>query len=243
MPAVSAENVSKAYRLGEHLRLGTTLAMIAGRKRGSFPFEALHDVSFDIEIGECFGIVGKNGSGKSTLLQILAGITLPTDGEMSVRGRVLPLLAVGAGFHPELTGYENTLLWGAILGLDPNDIKGRTEEVAAFAELDREHMETPLKRYSHGMSARLSFAIAMVFPADIYCFDEVLATVDGEFRERCLNEIAGFVKSGRTVLYVSHDLDQVRALTSRTLWLESGRTQALGPTSEVLEAYEQHVPA
>jgi ABC-type polysaccharide/polyol phosphate transport system ATPase subunit len=240
MAAVTAERVSKAYRLGEHLRLGTTLAMITGRHGGSFPFEALQAVSFEVGVGECFGIVGKNGSGKSTLLQILAGITLPTAGRMTVRGRVLPLLTVGAGFHLELTGYENTLLMGTILGFDPRAIKERMDDVSSFAELDHEHMATPIKRYSQGMASRLSFAIGMVFPAEIYCFDEVLAVVDGEFRERCLYEIAQFVKDGRTVLYVSHDLDQVRALCDRTMWLERGRLRQIGPTSEVLDAYERH---
>ncbi len=144
--------------------------------------EALLDVDFTVWRGEAVAIVGTNGSGKSTLLQLLAGTTLPTRGIMRVHGRVLPLLAVGLGFHPELTGRENVTLFASSLGIPRRTIESRMEDVTAFAELER-HMDTPVKRFSSGMMSRLSFAIAVQFPADIYVFDEVLAVVDGEFQD------------------------------------------------------------
>src|SRR5690242_14755226 len=175
--------------------------MRRGKERAMF--EALRGVSFETYPGECFGIVGTNGSGKSTVLQVLGGITLPSSGAMTVRGSVLPLLAVGAGFHIELTGRENSFLYGTILGLDRRVIESKLDDIAAFAELER-YFDTPLKRYSQGMQSRLCFAIAMLFPANIYCFDEVLAVVDGEFKDRCLKEVRTLVASGSTVFFISH---------------------------------------
>jgi len=236
---VSARNVSKVYRLGEHLRLANTLGRLVRRPSASDGFEALHDVSFDVRPGECFGIVGDNGSGKSTVLHVMAGITTPSSGSMLVRGRVLPLLAVGAGFHPELTGRENAVLFGTILGLERDVIAQRIDDIAAFAEVER-HFDTPLKRYSQGMQSRLSFAIGMLFPAENYCFDEVLAVVDGEFRERCAAEIGQLATSGQCVFFVSHDLDQVGELCDRVLWMESGRVRELGASATVLERYARH---
>jgi ABC-type polysaccharide/polyol phosphate transport system ATPase subunit len=210
------------------------------RDGGRQAFDALRGVSFEAYPGECFGIVGSNGSGKSTVLQILAGITLPSSGSMLVRGTVLPLLAVGAGFHLELTGRENSFLFGTILGLNRRVIESKLDAIAAFAELER-HFDTPLKRYSHGMQSRLCFAIAMLFPASIYCFDEVLAVVDGEFKERCLNEVRTLVRGGATVFFISHDLDQVGLLCDRVMWLDSGEIREIGTTGEVVERYTRHL--
>jgi ABC-2 type transport system ATP-binding protein len=235
--AVVAENVGKTYRLGETLRLEGTLRSLLRMTREPKRFEALQNVSFSARQGECFGIVGTNGSGKSTVLQILAGITLPTAGRMTVRGSVLPLLAVGAGFHHELTGRENAFLYGTILGLDRELIVSRLDQISQFAELER-HFETPLKRYSSGMQSRLCFAIAMLFPAAIYCFDEVLAVVDGEFKDRCLREIRALADAGSTVFFISHDLNQVRTLCDRVLWLEQGVVRELGAPYDLLDRYE-----
>jgi lipopolysaccharide transport system ATP-binding protein len=234
--SVVAQDLGKTYRLGELLRLERTLKRVIGRGAPLETFEALDRVSFATYPGECFGIVGTNGSGKSTVMQVLAGITAPTEGSMIVRGTVLPLLAVGAGFHGDLTGRENSFLYGTILGLPRKVINARLDGIAEFAELDR-HFDTPVKRYSTGMSSRLCFAIAMLFPADVYCFDEVLAVVDGEFRERCLNEIRALVARGSTVFFVSHDLTQVTALCDRVMWLDHGRIQEIGPGPEVAGRY------
>ena len=238
--SVSADDLSKTYRLGELFRLEATLRALVGRSDEDPTFDALCGVSFNAYPGECFGIVGSNGSGKSTVLQILAGITLPTSGAMTVRGTVLPLLAVGAGFHLELTGRENSFLYGTILGLDRRVIESKLDDIAVFAELER-HFDTPLKRYSHGMQSRLCFAIAMLFPAGIYCFDEVLAVVDGEFKERCLNEVRTLSGNGATVFFISHDLDQVAALCDRVMWLQQGVIRELGPTHEVVDGYARYV--
>jgi homopolymeric O-antigen transport system ATP-binding protein len=181
--------------------------------------------------------VGANGSGKSTLLQILSGTTLPTGGEMRVWGRVVPLLAVGLGFHPELTGHENVTLFATSLGIPRDAIEHRMDAVTEFAELER-HMDTPVKRFSNGMISRLSFAIAMQLPADIYVFDEVLAVVDAEFQARCLAEIRGLHAAGRTVIFVSHDRDQVAEVCERVLWLEHGRLRDSGPPEAILDSYE-----
>ena len=236
-PAVEAHHVVKRYRLGEHVTLGRTFrALVPGLRSGHTTIEAVADVSFSVDRGECLGIVGLNGSGKSTIVQMIAGITLPARGRLTVRGRVLPLLAVGSGFHPELTGTENVRLFGAILGIEPKAVDERMEEISAFAEVER-HMDTPVKRYSDGMKARLSFATGMLFPADIYVFDEVLAVVDGEFLDRCLEAIGTLAGHGRTVIYVSHSNEQIGQLCDRVMWMKEGRIQAIGATDEVLPLY------
>jgi ABC-type polysaccharide/polyol phosphate transport system ATPase subunit len=235
---VSATGLTKEYVLGEHRSLQRTVKRMVGRATGEAgpPFTALNDVTFSIPRGEALGIVGTNGSGKSTLLQILAGVTLPTRGKMTIRGRVLPLLVVGTGFHPELTGRENVMLFASSLGVPRDVVDARMDAVSEFSELER-HMDTPLKRYSSGMVSRLCFAIAMQFPADVYAFDEVLAVVDGEFQARCLEEIKGLSAQGRTVIFVSHSLDQVTDVCENVLWLERGQVKAYGPAATTLDAY------
>jgi lipopolysaccharide transport system ATP-binding protein len=239
--AVAARSLSKRYRLGEHQSLQQTVNRMLHRSAATSAasLEALLGVEFTVNRGEALGIVGTNGSGKSTLLQILAGTTLPTGGEMEIHGRVLALLAVGTGFHAELTGTENVTLFAASLGIPRDLIAKRMDAVAEFAELER-HMDTPVKRFSSGMLSRLSFAIAMQFPADVYAFDEVLAVVDGEFQARCIDEIKRLHREGRTVIFVSHSMNQVSQVCDRVLWLERGRVERDGPTDQVLEVYEQH---
>lgn len=238
--SISASGLRKHYRLGQLQSLQRTVGKIVRRHEltANPGLEALAGVDFDVHRGESLGIVGTNGSGKSTLLQILAGTTLPTAGVMRVHGRVLPLLAVGLGFHPDLTGRENVTLFGSSLGVPRRTIEDRMDAVTEFAELER-HMDTPVKRFSSGMTSRLSFAIAVQFPADIYIFDEVLAVVDGEFQTRCLEEIAELHRSGRTVIFVSHHRPQVEKVCQRVMWLERGSLKDIGPTSAVLDAYER----
>ena len=238
--AIAGRGLRKHYRLGELQSLRRTIRRLTfrGSSTQSPGLEALSGVDFTIWRGEAMGIVGTNGSGKSTLLQLLAGTTLPTSGEMTVYGRVLPLLAVGQGFHPELTGRENVTLFGSSLGIDQATIEARMNAVTEFAELDR-HMDTPVKRFSSGMVSRLSFAIAVQFPADIYVFDEVLAVVDGEFQARCIEEIKRLHDEGRTVTFVSHSLDQVEQVCERVMWLNRGVVEAIGPTDQVLRDYTE----
>jgi lipopolysaccharide transport system ATP-binding protein len=236
--AVSAIGLSKHYRLGELYSLQRTFGRILRRANAneSPGLEALMDVDFTVWRGEAFAIVGTNGSGKSTLLQLLAGTTLPSHGIMRVHGRVLPLLAVNLGFHPELTGRENVTLFASSLRIPQTTIASRMDQVTAFAELER-HMDTPVKRFSSGMMSRLSVAIAVQFPADIYVFDEVLAVVDGEFQARCMAEIKSLHAQGRTVIFVSHHAEQVAEVCERAIWLEDGRVSDEGPVGRVLDAY------
>jgi ABC-type polysaccharide/polyol phosphate transport system ATPase subunit len=242
-PVVVAEGLSKRYDLGQSLSLNKTARTLLRRREPTdSTFDALKSVDFAITAGECFGIVGTNGAGKSTILQLLTGITVPSSGSITVRGRVMPLLAVGTGFHPELTGRENILLFATILGVPRKVALERTPDVAAFAGIGA-HLDTPNKRYSDGMQARLSFAIAMLFPADIYLFDEVLAVVDGDFRDHCLDEIRRLRDLGRTVIFVSHQTRQVRELCDRVMWLDAGEVRQIGLPADVLDAYEHHAAA
>ena len=235
-PIIEAHNLTKVYRLGEHQSLRGTLTSLTRRHREYQTLQALNDVSFSIARGECFGVVGTNGSGKSTLLQVISQITPPTAGHSIVRGRVLPLLAVGTGFHPELTGRENVVLFGTVLGFLRRAILERMDDIIDFADIGA-HIDTPLKRYSSGMQARLSFAVAMMFPAPISIFDEVLAVTDDEFTSRCLDSIESIINDGRTAIFVSHDAGLVRRLCTRVMWLEHGEVRLIGPTAEVMDAY------
>jgi ABC-type polysaccharide/polyol phosphate transport system ATPase subunit len=173
---------------------------------------------------------------------VISGIAAPNAGRVEVWGTVLPLLEVGAGFHIELTGRENIALLASILGLDVRTAVRETPRIAAFAGVER-HLDTPIKRYSSGMQARLSFATAICFPADIYVFDEVLAVVDDDFRERCARELAELNANGRTIVFMSHDLDLVRSTCSTGMWLDRGRLRVLGPMEEVAAAYQQATEA
>jgi ABC-type polysaccharide/polyol phosphate transport system ATPase subunit len=232
--AVRCEGVGKSYGLGEELSLQHTLKSIIRRDYNLERFWALSDVSFEVKRGELFGIVGSNGSGKSTLTQLISGIAMPDKGKIEVWGRLVPLLEVGAGFHPELTGNENVALFGTILGLRSADIQKEVARIAEFAGVER-HMDTPLKRYSSGMQARLSFATAVCFPADTYVLDEVLSVVDDSFRDQCVTELRSLNAKGRTVIFMSHDL--VRDVCSTGMWLDKGTIRMRGPIGEVAGAY------
>jgi lipopolysaccharide transport system ATP-binding protein len=200
-------------------------------------FWALRDVSFGVGTGEAIGIIGRNGAGKSTLLKILSRITEPTEGRVRIRGHIASLLEVGTGFHPELTGRENIFLNGAVLGMPRTHIKDKFDEIVAFAEVET-FLDTPVKHYSSGMYVRLAFAVAAHLEPDILVVDEVLAVGDGEFQKKCLGRMGGVADRGRTVLFVSHQMNQIRRLCRRCLWLQDGRVRMDGPTAEVIGAYE-----
>jgi ABC-type polysaccharide/polyol phosphate transport system ATPase subunit len=238
--AIECVGLTKVYQLGEHLSLRNSMSRLRPGRRSSAPqgLQALDDITFTVSQGAFFGIVGANGSGKSTLTQVISGITVPTSGEMRVWGRVLPLLEVGAGFHHELTGRENIYLLGSILGLTSKQIAASIDRILDFAGVQR-FVDTPLKRYSSGMSARLSFATAICFPADIYVFDEVLAVVDDDFRIRCATELALLNQTGKTILFMSHDLDLVVEMCNTGMWLEHGKVRHVGPIDEVADAYSE----
>lgn len=235
--AIRCEGLVKDFTLGEHLSLQRSLSsLLPGRETALPRFSALKGISFDVPRGAYFGIVGSNGSGKSTLTQLISGIAVPTAGEVQVWGRILPLLEVGAGFHEELTGRENVALLGAILGLTRAQVADSLPRIVEFADVEA-HIDTPLKRYSSGMKARLSFATAICFPADTYVFDEVLAVVDDEFRNTCVDELQALNATGKTIVFMSHDLELVRSSCRTGMWLEKGEARLAGTIEEVAEAY------
>jgi lipopolysaccharide transport system ATP-binding protein len=199
-------------------------------------FWALKDVSFEVKRGEVVGIIGRNGAGKSTLLKILSRITEPSEGRVTLRGRVASLLEVGTGFHPELTGRENIFLNGAILGMSKAEIRKKFDEIVAFAEVER-FLDTPVKRYSSGMYVRLAFAVAAHLEPEILVVDEVLAVGDAEFQKKCLGKMKDVATGGRTVLFVSHNLDAVSSLTAKCLLLEKGSKKIFEETSKALGVY------
>ncbi|MDB5174820.1 MAG: tagH 1 [Phycisphaerales bacterium] len=242
-PAISVQNVVKTYVVGHKAARHTTLGeALTARLRNPFgraqtdTFQALKGVSFDIAEGEVVGIIGRNGAGKSTLLKILSRITLPTSGRMELFGRVGSLLEVGTGFHPELTGRENIFLNGAILGMPRRDIERRFDEIVAFADVET-FLDTPVKRYSSGMYVRLAFAVAAHLNPEILVVDEVLAVGDGEFQKKCLGKMKDVASSGRTVLFVSHNIAAVSNLCTSAIVMEGGQLIFQGPTQQGIERY------
>ncbi len=243
--AIELEAVSKRYRLGEHhgqgLDLRDALAALAarvrrGERRRAEEIWSLRGVDLEVPEGTALGVVGRNGAGKSTLLRVVNHITAPTEGVCRTRGRIGSLLEVGTGFHKELTGLENTYLNGAILGMTKAEVSARLDEIVAFAGLEG-FMDTPVKRYSSGMYLRLGFSVAAHMEADILLVDEVLAVGDAEFQRRCLGKMGEVERSGRTVLFVSHDQHAIARLCETSVWLDRGQVRMAGPTEAVLRAY------
>ncbi len=199
-------------------------------------FWALNGVDFEVRRSEAIGVIGRNGAGKSTLLKVLSRITEPTEGRVTIKGRIASLLEVGTGFHSELTGRENIFLNGAILGMKRQEIVRKFDEIVAFAEVEA-FLDTPVKRYSSGMYMRLAFAVAACLEPDILIVDEVLAVGDLEFQKKCLTSMKGISASDRTVLFVSHNMAAVQALCDRCILLDKGRVVMIGPTRDVVQKY------
>jgi ABC-type polysaccharide/polyol phosphate transport system ATPase subunit len=243
--SIEVAGVGKRYTVGGRQGARLLTEVLANRMRGrgggkGEDFWALQEVSFTAGTGELIGIIGRNGAGKTTLLRILARITAPTAGVARVRGRLSALLDVGTGFHDELTGRENVFLSGAILGLSRRDVRARFDQIVAFSGVER-FLDTPLKRYSAGMRLRLAFAVAAHLEPDVLVIDEALAVGDAEFQRRCLGRMEDLQRSGRTVVFVSHDLGAVGRLCERALWLDEGRVRFDGPTHEALRRYFEAV--
>ena len=201
---------------------------------------ALRDISFEVEQGDVIGIIGRNGAGKSTLLKVLSRVTRPTSGRAIIRGRVGSLLEVGTGFHPELTGRENIYLNAAILGMKKGEIDRRFDEIVAFSEIGR-FLDTPVKRYSSGMYVRLAFAVAAHLDPEILVVDEVLAVGDAEFQKKCLGKMENVAKTGRTVLFVSHNMAAVISLCNRCLLIDKGRLVEDGDTASIVTLYQSSI--
>src|SRR5881409_1050782 len=252
--AIRVEGLSKRYRIGarqeRYYTLRDTLTEAVARpyqklaaffsRNGAGPrtpeaasIWALNDVSFDVKRGEVVGIIGRNGAGKSTLLKILSRITEPTEGRARIHGRVGSLLEVGTGFHPELTGRENIYLNGAILGMKKSEIDRKFDEIVAFAEVEQ-FIDTPVKHYSSGMYLRLAFAVAAHLEPEVLIVDEVLAVGDAAFQKKCIDRMAALAAGGRTILFVSHNMDLIPRLCHRALLLDAGQVVRHGPADDVL---------
>jgi lipopolysaccharide transport system ATP-binding protein len=251
--AIRGVGLGKRYVLGERARyiaLRDILANIikaparlfgSNRRNGNNSRDqiwALRDVSFEVQEGEVIGLIGRNGAGKTTLLKILSRVTRPTTGFAEVHGRMGTLLEVGTGFHPELSGRENVFLSGAILGMGKREIERKFDEIVAFAEVDK-FIDTPLKHFSTGMQMRLAFAVAAQLEPDILLVDEVLAVGDLEFQKKCLGKMSEVSKGGRTIVFVSHQMSQIRRLCERVIWVDRGIIKQDGPTLDVVSAYER----
>jgi lipopolysaccharide transport system ATP-binding protein len=254
--AIEFSHVSKRFRLGERrdslrdlltgaIRLATPKGRArgkrgagegAGRVASESILHAVDDVDFEVGRGEAVGIIGPNGAGKSTVLKLLSRILRPDRGVIRVRGRLAGLIEVGAGFHGDLTGRENIFLNGAILGMSRREIRGKFDEVVAFSGLER-FLDTPVKRYSSGMYARLGFSIASHVDADVLLVDEVLSVGDAVFRLRCLDRMRGLVQNGTTLVFVTHDLDQMQSICARTLVMDHGRVAFCGAPGEAVGHY------
>src|SRR5881296_2143588 len=238
---IHGEGLGKRYRRGLQVDDGLRHALedfvrspIASlRRKKEETFWALKDVSLEVKEGEVLGLIGRNGAGKTTLLKILSRITRPTEGWAEIHGRVGSLLEVGTGFHPELTGRENTFLSGAILGMSKREIASKFDEIVAFAELEK-FIDTPVKHYSSGMHVRLAFAVAAHLQPEILLVDEVLAVGDAAFQKKCVGKMSDVAQSGRTVLFVSHNMFSLQNLCTRGIYLESGRIALQGGIAEVV---------
>jgi len=242
--AIAIEDVSKDYRLwGRGSQFATLKSALLKRGLALAPdaaVAALRHVSFVVDRGEAFGIIGRNGSGKSTLLKLISGILKPTSGRVVVNGRVAALIELGAGFHPEITGRENIYINGIMLGLSRREIDQRFDKIVEFSGIS-EFLDQPVKTYSSGMYVRLGFAVAVHVDPDVLLIDEVLSVGDEEFSARCVAKIQELNYRGVTLLFVTHQLDQVRNLCDRALWLDHGRTEAIGDPMRVVDAYLQEV--
>ena len=255
--AIKVNNLSKRYRIGLKEELHDTfidslaswvkspvsnykkvrnLSTFSNNKESDDILWALNDVSFDVKYGEVLGIIGKNGAGKSTLLKVLCRITEPTSGEALVNGRVSSLLEVGTGFHPELTGRENVFLNGAILGMTKKEMDRKFDEIVDFSGIEK-FIDTPVKRYSSGMGVRLAFSVAAHLDPEIMLIDEVLAVGDINFRRKCLDSMKDLTESGRTIIFVSHNMGSVRKLCERVILLDKGKIVESGPADKVVNSY------
>ncbi len=242
MPALwnATSPVETAYSIGEPIPPGLSAQNTLRTSQNDDFLWALKDVSFKVNRGEALGIIGANGSGKTTILRLLAKVTTPTKGNIDVSGRVAPLIQVGAGFHPELTGRENVYLNATIMGLSKKEIDDKYDDIVSFAELER-FMDTPVKRYSSGMYVRLGFAVVANIDPDIFLIDEILSVGDISFQRKCLGTMSGIRKSHKSIVFVSHNLSAVKGLCDRVIWLDKGEIKKEGDVDDVINAYTSYM--
>jgi len=251
--AIRLDRVTKRYRAGRSRTIVDLVSSVVDRARGREPeiysaargrvspsVFALRDVSFDVAEGSGLGVIGANGAGKTTLLKLISRVTWPTSGRVQVAGRVVSLIELGAGFHPELTGRENVYLGAGLFGLTRREIDRRFDDIVQFAEVEP-LIDMPMKRYSSGLYARLGFSVAIFSNPDVVLVDEVLAVGDASFRRRALESLRRLIADGKTVLFISHDMWNVRRLCDRIVWMDEGRVRASGPAAEIAEQYMEQV--
>lgn len=235
--AISVAEVSKLFRLQKQRTFKELLPALAGGQKAVESFWALQNINLKIKKGETVGIIGPNGAGKSTLLKLMAGVTQPTKGKITINGRIAPLIELGAGFHPELTGRENIFLNGIILGLSKKEVTDKFSEIVDFAEL-WDFIDQPIKHYSSGMYLRLAFSVAVHTKPEVLLIDEILAVGDENFRKKCFKKMEEFKKAGVTIILVSHALDQIKEFCTRAIYLDEHRVIADGEVKEVTEKYK-----
>ena len=239
MPVIEIKNVNVTYRvlMNKSSSLKELFRDAIKGKARVVDYVALQDVSFTVDAGEVIAILGRNGAGKSTLLKVLAGVLPPTKGGSKVNGKIAPMIELGAGFHPEMTGAENVLFYSALMGRDIKSIKERTPAIGEWAGVT-DHMDFPLRTFSSGMVARLAFATATDEKAEVLLVDEVLSVGDADFQEKSKKRMHELINSGAAVVLVSHDMSAVRELATRAIWLENGHVKMIGKASDVVDAYE-----
>ena len=241
-PIIVFDHVYKSYLLYKHITGGAKELLLhfprVLRSIKNSRYEALKDMSFAVNKGEAFGIIGRNGAGKSTILGLIAGVLKPTEGRVVVKGRASALLELGAGFHPELTGRENILLNGIILGLTRAKVLSKLDEIIEFSELG-EFIDQPIRVYSNGMLARLGFAVVAHLDPDILLIDEILAVGDAEFQKKCIDKMMGFKKSEVTIVFVSHSMPDVERICDRVAWIDNHTIRIIGSTDAVVFSYAQ----
>jgi ABC-type polysaccharide/polyol phosphate transport system ATPase subunit len=238
-PAIEVKDLRKKFLISNTAIGSLKTLLLWWKRREKVTIDVLKGISFEVFPGECVAIVGRNGAGKSTLLSLLARIYKPTSGSLKVTGRIAPLLELGAGFHPDLTGVENVFFNGVVLGLTRKQVRERLDQIIAYSELAT-HIHAPVRTYSSGMMARLGFAIAIHVDADVLLVDEVLAVGDFEFQQKCLASIREFQRNGGTILLVSHQAETIEAFADRCIWIQHGEIMRVGRPDEVLPDYLAH---
>jgi len=240
--AIKVESLTKEFQIGQERSgdfresFGNTLKTMLGNRGNKETFTALNNISFEVEKGQALGIIGRNGAGKSTLLKILSRISEPTRGRIEINGRVSSLLEVGTGFHPELTGRENVYLNGTILGMKRREVKSKFDKIIDFSGVEK-FVDTPIKHYSSGMKVRLAFSVAAHLDPEILLIDEVLAVGDAEFQKKCLGKMENITGRGRTVLFVSHNMNAINHLCTHCIYLKEGKLDLFGETNSVISVY------
>jgi lipopolysaccharide transport system ATP-binding protein len=236
---ITISRLWKKYKIGQPNKLGDALPLFLFRQKLQ-EFWALKNINLSVKSGERLGIIGPNGSGKSTLLKIISGVTFPSQGEFTTKGKVAALLEIGTGFHPDFTGRENIYLYGTILGMELYEIKQRFDEIVGFSGI-KKFLDTPVKYYSSGMYVRLAFSVAVHLEWDVLLVDEVLSVGDADFQQKCLTKIERSLESNKTMILVSHNLDIIRKFSSKVLFIKGGKIQKIGKADPIINYYLKHV--